>query len=50
MRWPPHINLLYPFVEGRGEEALAVAAEGVRQALTRTQPFTVRDGLIKLRL
>ena len=37
VRWPPHINLLYPF----HEHQLAAAAERAAEALRTTGPFTV---------
>jgi hypothetical protein len=42
VRWPPHINLLYPFIEDQGPafENAATAAVG---ALADVQPFEVRE-------
>jgi 2'-5' RNA ligase len=37
-RWPPHINLVYPFVP---EEHLGAAATGLAQALVATDAFDV---------
>jgi hypothetical protein len=38
-RWPPHVNLLYPFCEAeRFEEAIEVC----RKALSSTKSFQVR--------
>ncbi|KAL6077124.1 2'-5' RNA ligase [Balamuthia mandrillaris] len=39
VRWPPHINLLYPFIP---ERDFAQAVEPVRAALSAVQPFKVR--------
>lgn len=40
VRWPPHINLLYPFIEDRGN-SFAEAADMISNALTSHQAFTV---------
>lgn len=39
-RWPPHINLLYPFYEDTGA-AFQECAETAAQALSTVQPFQV---------
>ncbi len=42
VRWPPHINLLYPFVEDQGEDqggSFAAAAEAAAGALADVEPF-----------
>ncbi len=39
-RWPPHINLLYPFY-GDTDDAFETAAQCVRQALAQMPPFEV---------
>ena len=38
VRWPPHINLLYPFVEDQGD-SFAQAAQAVAGALADVEPF-----------
>jgi hypothetical protein len=38
VRWPPHINLLYPFVEDEGG-SFAAAAEAAAGALADVEPF-----------
>ncbi|EKX46785.1 hypothetical protein GUITHDRAFT_51502, partial [Guillardia theta CCMP2712] len=38
LRWPPHVNVLYPFVP---EHEFPVAAARAEQALRRMKPFTV---------
>lgn len=40
-RWPPHINLLYPFVR---EEELRGVPERLARALARVPPFRIRLG------
>ena len=40
MRWPPHINLLYPFIDDRGT-AFSDAAHTARDSLAAVQPFEV---------
>lgn len=40
VRWPPHINLLYPFHEDSGD-AFAAAAETAAAACRSIQPFQV---------
>lgn len=46
VRWPPHINLLYPFLEDRGDSFLAAAAAA--QAVCRNfQPFQIHLNSIK---
>ena len=39
-RWPPHINLLYPFYEDTGN-AFRECTEAAAQALSTLQPFEV---------
>ena len=39
-RWPPHINLLYPFYEDTGN-AFQECTEAAAQALSTLQPFEV---------
>jgi hypothetical protein len=39
VRWPPHINLLYPFLE---DPAFDEAATAATQALAQLPPFKVR--------
>ncbi len=39
-RWPPHINLLYPFLEDRGR-GFAEAAEVAAAAVADVEPFQV---------
>lgn len=41
MRWPPHINLLYPFLDEDGCPA-DVSARAAREALLCAAPFRVR--------
>jgi len=40
VRWPPHVNLLYPFWEDLGED-MEVAARRAAAALKQTAPFQV---------
>ena len=40
VRWPPHINLLYPFLEDK-EAAFEDAASTAADALAHLPPFTV---------
>eukprot|EP00877_Chromochloris_zofingiensis_P006182 jgi/Chrzof1/1817/Cz10g22090.t1 len=40
VRWPPHINLLYPFWEDKGDCFEAMAAQAT-QALAHIPPFTI---------
>lgn len=43
-RWPPHVNLLYPFIDIKSDEGLTVDAEIVSRleaATKRVEPFTV---------
>ena len=40
VRWPPHINLLYPFLPD-AKDSFAGAAQTVAQALRTTPPFKV---------
>jgi hypothetical protein len=40
-RWPPHINLLYPFVSTKSGNALADAEQAVSHACRSFQPFSV---------
>jgi hypothetical protein len=39
-RWPPHINLLYPFIEDRGD-AFQSAAATITETLAHIAPFKV---------
>lgn len=40
VRWPPHINLLYPFWEDEGD-SFAVASQNIYEVTRSMQPFTV---------
>lgn len=40
-RWPPHVNLLYPFLE---EQHFEAAAQAAAAALAGVQPFQARGG------
>ena len=40
MRWPPHVNLLYPFIED-SETAFAEAARRAQDSVTAVPPFEV---------
>ena len=39
-RWPPHVNLLYPYIENKGHQ-FQESAEALALALSNTQPFDV---------
>lgn len=41
VRWPPHINLLYPFDEDRGD--FSAAAATAHAVCRKFKPFQVRD-------
>ena len=41
VRWPPHINLLYPFFQDSGA-TFEEAARRARDSLAAVQPFEVR--------
>jgi hypothetical protein len=41
VRWPPHINLLYPFLEDQGS-AFTDAAAAAATAVAYISPFKVR--------
>ena len=43
VRWPPHINLLYPFAADAGN-SFPLAAETLASALRSVPPFKVRGG------
>jgi hypothetical protein len=44
VRWPPHINLLYPFVEDVGDN-FSQAAASIAQAVAGLEPFEVGRSL-----
>lgn len=41
VRWPPHCNLLYPFLEDSGS-TFEAAAQAAAEALQGVKPFQVR--------
>lgn len=41
VRWPPHVNLLYPFLES---QHFPVAAQAAAEALRPFKPFQARRG------
>lgn len=48
VRWPPHINLLYPFIEDTGPAALQEAGDTMVAALAQVPPFQVRHAPVVL--
>lgn len=41
-RWPPHANLLYPFLEVQNSDQLPDILHRLRSATSRVQPFRIR--------
>jgi hypothetical protein len=48
VRWPPHINLLYPFIEDAGPTAFQEAADAATAALAQVPPFQVQHAAVML--